>query len=452
MREGIKEIRGIVYIVCVVIIYLIISTVVYANDENDKEENEFFYGEVGDVYRVGKNDDFSDSEKEALDSDDYGYGWTMGKFRISGFSSYEEYKGSDDNYKGSKVYIKNSGDKIRLSFILEQDIEKLDGNDSLYIKDAKSRDKYFQTKKIDMGKGALIVRFTDHKGKKHNPKIYTNYFKSLKVGKETQISMDGPDTNIYFFEEGDYEVALDYRIGKEKNGPLFIDPKDPYEDYRVFFKFSIRNGNSMFFIRDLETGNELTNESPTAKGFVVDYAGSKYIKVNVKKEEITEGRDGLVEDTRYNRPIKDKEECTEPGIYTLTVTNDYSNENTIKKIYVGEDDVMMKLIKSSYTIEEIEEMLKNGTTINDQGATEIPTDNIEESSNKEEITTKKENQDNKSKNDSLISIISIISVVIVLCIAGMVVLLKNTKKKKDVVIYEDEELEEDDSKKDIDND
>lgn len=415
---------------------MLIGNIVLADEEESDGDNEFNYGEVGSVYRVGKNDDFSEAEKEALDSDDYSYGWTMGRFTISGFSSSEEYKGSNENYKGSKVYIKNNGDKIRLSFKLEQDINKLNGDDKLYIRSAKSRDEYFQTKKIDMGKGALIVRFTDHKGKQHDPKIYTNYFESLKVGKETQISTDGPNTKIYFFEEGDYEIALDYRIGKEKKGPLFIDPKDPYQDYRVFFKFSVRNGNSMVFMRDLESNSELTNESTAAKGFMVDFAGSKYLKINVKKEQITEGRNGLVEDTRYNRPAKDGEEYTESGIYTLTVSNDYSNEQTVKKIYVGEDEGMLKLLKSSYTIDEIEDMLNKGITIDEEGSTEINT-----TEHNTEITTEKDMKNNKDR-DNMIKVVSIISIVFVVCIAVLIMVIKSLSKKNKKKSYTDFEEEE----------
>lgn len=425
-------------LLAVMVSLVIIGNIVFADEEESEGDNEYNYGEVGSVYRVGKNDDFSESEKEALDSDDYSYGWTMGRFTVSGFSSSEEYKGSNEAYKGSKVYIKNNGDKIRLSFKLEQDINKLNGDDKLYIKTAKSRDEYFQTKKIDMGKGALIVRFTDYKGKQHEPKIYTNYFESLKVGKETQISTDGPNTKIYFFEEGDYEVALDYRIGKEKNGPLFIDPKDPYQDYRVFFKFSVRNGNSMVFMRDLESNSELTNESTAAKGFKVDFAGSKYLKINVKKEQLTEGRNGLVEDTRYNRPAKDGEEYTESGIYTLTVTNDYSNEQTVKKIYVGEDEGMMKLLKSSYTIDEIEEMLNKGITIDEEGSTEINT-----TEKNTEITTDTDKK-NSNDRDNMIKIVSIVSVIAVICIAGLIMIIKSLKKNKkpSYTDIEDEELNE----------
>ena len=68
-------------------------------------------------------------------------------------------------------------------------------------------------------------------------------------------------------------------LPKEIDGfKLFINPKDKYQDYRIFFKFSIRNGNCMSFIRDVTTGNELTNENVTKDGFIVDMANSKYLE------------------------------------------------------------------------------------------------------------------------------------------------------------------------------
>ena len=48
-----------------------------------------------------------------------------------------------------------------------------------------------------------------------------------------------------FFEEGDYEVALDYQITKDK---LF----DQSSHYRIFFKFSVRNGNCMVYPLDVK--------------------------------------------------------------------------------------------------------------------------------------------------------------------------------------------------------
>lgn len=287
-----------------------------------------------DVYCAGHDDDFS--KQENIDSDDYNYGWKLGEFCVSGYSSHVT------DGEGNYVFLKNAGDKITLSFILEQkDIHCLDGKSELYIRELSSRDEYFQTQKLDFGHGAMILRYTDSENKKHDPEIYTNYLEALEVGNENMISVEGPDTTSYLLEEGDYEVALDYRVAKEKNGPLFINPKDKYQDYRIFFKFSIRNGNCMSFIRDVTTGNELTNENVTKDGFIVDMANSKYLQVNIKKEVLSKGKNGLVEDTRFNKPVSDGEKFTDEGVYTLTTKNVYTEQTTVKRIYVGSNKVMI---------------------------------------------------------------------------------------------------------------
>ncbi len=340
----------------------IIPVVAYAEDnDNVKENNKTYYS---DAYWAGHDDDFA--KEGSIDSDDYNYGWEIGKFSISGYSA--RMVDNDGNY----IFLKNVGDEINLWFLLEQDIFCLNGNDKLYIRKLDSRDEYFQTENIDFGRGTLIIRHTDYQGIKHDPVIYTNYLEALEVGKDTKVSSEGPNTSVYLLEEGDYEVALDYRVAKEKDGPLFIDPKDPYQDFRIFFKFSIRNGNCMTFIRDAKNGNELTNESVTPNGFVVDMANSKYLQVNIKKEVMSEGRDGLVEDVRFNRPVSDGEAFTDEGMYTLTIKNVYTDESTVKKIYVGTDEVMIACVNSNYSIEKINNMLAQGCTINEDGSIEWP--------------------------------------------------------------------------------
>lgn len=357
-------------------------------EENVKENNKTYYS---DAYRAGHDDDFS--KEEAMDSDDYNYGWELGKFCVSGYSARLE------DSSGNYVFLKNVDDKMKLTFVLEQeDIHCLNGNSKLYIRELDSRDEYFQTQNIDFGHGTLILRHTDYEGTKHEPIIYTNFLEALEVGVENEISIDGPDTKVYLLEEGDYEVALDYRVGKEKDGPLFVDPKDPYQDYKIFFRFSVRNGNCMTFIKDAVTGNELTNESVTQNGFVVDMANSKYLQVNIKKEVMSDGRDGLVEDTRFNRPVSDGEKFTDEGMYTLTTKNMYTNEQTIKKIYVGSDEVMIAFINSKYTIKKINDMLAQGCTIDENGNIIWPEiDTTTEIDNNPVVST---NSDADSANDA----------------------------------------------------
>ena len=54
----------------------------------------------------------------------------------------------------------------------------------------------------------MISRQRDYENVLHNPVIYTNYL-------EANATV-GADTKVRLFEEGDYEVALDYQITKDK--------------------------------------------------------------------------------------------------------------------------------------------------------------------------------------------------------------------------------------------
>ena len=118
---------------------------------------------------------------------------------MSGYT--DEVKGSD----GNMVFLKNVGDKVTLWFRLNQDINKLNGNKKLSITaDGAGSDQYFETPAMDFGRGTLIIRYTDHNNVKAEPTIYTNYLEA-----NTSI---GADTKVQLFEEGDYEVALDYQI------------------------------------------------------------------------------------------------------------------------------------------------------------------------------------------------------------------------------------------------
>ena len=67
----------------------------------------------------------------------------------------------------------------------------------------------------------------------------------------------------------------------------------------------------MVYPFDTATMSELTNSSITENGFYLDLAKSRYLETNVKKEVLTQGADGLTEDTRFNRPAKNGEKYME---------------------------------------------------------------------------------------------------------------------------------------------
>lgn len=202
------------------------------------------------------------------------------------------------------------------------------------------------------GRGTLIVRYTDHTNRAGAPTIYTNYLEAV-------TSADA-DTLVQLCEEGDYEVALDYEVTKDG---LF----DKEGHYRNFFTFSVRNSNCMVFPFDLATGSELHNGAVSEAGFRLDYAGSHYLTVGVKREVLKDAADGLVEDTRFNRAAKDGAEYTDQGIYTITVRNQYTGESTVKRIYVGTDRLLMAHMTTGYSIQELRNMVEQGAKIDEEG-------------------------------------------------------------------------------------
>ena len=330
------------------------------------ETYEFYaYTDSSDTNVTGSNQTYSLGSKvraksfdgyfgeELIDKDDIHYGWDLGNFFVSGYTD----KVKDDD--GNTVFLKNVGDKVTLWFKLNQNIDKLDNDENLSITaDTEGYDQYFETAKMDFGRGVLIIRYTDYNNVKAEPTIYTNYL-------EANASV-GADTKVQLFEEGDYEVALDYQVTSD-------ELIDKVGHYRIFFKFSVRNGNCMVYPFDVKTGNELTNSSLTENGFRLDLAKSRYLKINLKREILKDSADGLVEDTRFNGPAKDGAEYTDEGIYTITVSNEYTGQFTTKKIYVGTNNILRAYMTTGLSIEEINNLVEDGATISDDGTIQLAT-------------------------------------------------------------------------------
>lgn len=302
---------------------------------------------LGTPVNAGNHNDFSETNE--IDKDDPHYDWQLGKFFVRGYSQMVE------DTKGRKFFLKNVGDKVELSFNLLQDIDKLNGKEELVISaETAGSDQHFQVEPMDFGRGTLIIRHTDFQNNKGKPQIYTNYL----VGKTKNAN-----TTVQLCEEGDYEVALDYEVEKKK---AFFLPNE-YNEYRIYFEFSVRNGNSMVFPKDVLTDSELRNTSFTENGFYLDLAKSHYLKTDVKYDVLKEGASGYETDTRFNRPAKDGEQFTEEGIYTISVTTDFSAEPTIKKIYVGKDSILKAYVTTGLSINEIKSQVENGATISENG-------------------------------------------------------------------------------------
>ena len=311
---------------------------------------------IGNAVNAGKNTGYS--EENAIKEDDPHFGWELGYFFLSGFTS------TTKDEAGNPVILKTTGDKVTLWFSLEQDIDALNADDSLAIaEDKNGSDEYFGIEKTNFGRGTLIIRHTDYQNRTQKPILYTDYLSAL---------IEGADTKVEVFEEGDYEVALDYELARDRINLFGWTPLHTYTNYRIFFRFSVRNGNCMIFPFDAVTHTELTNTSMTENGFYLDLAKSRYLDITVKKEMLAEGADGLIEDTRFNSLAKDGDRFTDEGIYTITVKNRYSGENTSKKIYVGTDLVLKAFVATGMSISEIKDYLNKGAHIADDGSIVFP--------------------------------------------------------------------------------
>lgn len=282
---------------------------------------------------------------------DLHYGWQLGNFFVSGFTS-------SVSEKDDVVFLKNAGDVVTLWFNLTQNIGALNNDGDLAItSDNDGHDRYFQTPMTNFGKGMLIIRYTDYENVKHDPVMYYDYLLAN--------TMMGANTRVQLFEEGDYEVALDYEVTRRQ-----LIPQTHH--YRIFFKFSVRNANCMVYPFDVATGAELTDSSVTENGFSLDLAKSRYLNLYIKKEVWTEGADGLSEDTRFNTTAKDGDRYTDEGIYTITAKNQYTGMETTKKIYVGTNRILAAYANSNYSIAEIQRMVEQGATIYEDGSIAMP--------------------------------------------------------------------------------
>lgn len=380
--------------------------------EQEVSESEQTYA-LGKKTRVKEFDGYSGSSE--IEKKDIHYNWDIGQFFVSGFT--DKVKESD----GNVVFLKNVGDKVTLWFNLKQNINELNGDKDLKITDdTEGYDQYFETERTDFGKGTLIIRYTDYNNNLSEPQIYKNYL-------EANTSV-GADTKVQLFEEGDYEVALDYEVTSDQ----LIDKVG---HYRIFFTFSVRNGNCMVYPLDASTGSELTNSSMTENGFMLDLAKSRYLQINVKREVLTDSADGLVEDTRSNAPARDGEKYTEEGIYTITATNQYTNQKTTKKIYVGTNNLMKAVMTSGLSIEEINKLISEGATIDDEGTLTLAEESEVVDSSDRTISSSEnvEKATNKAFNFKYL-----IAVVGALLVVALIVGIKH-KKKKSIAEEDDEQ-------------
>lgn len=321
-----------------------------ANNPIDRNANKYTMGTA-----VNAGHDTGFSESNPIELNDVHYGWDLGNFNVSGHTAVK----TDSD--GQTVILKKCGDKVTLWFDLLQDIDKLNGMSNLKINnDGNGYDQKFRIPQTNFGRGALIIQHTDYEGVKHDPVIYTNYLEAL--------ASQNADNIVQLFEEGDYEVSLDYEIMDDQ----IIDS---FYNYSISFSFKVRNGNTMVFPIELETYSELTNTAVTDKGFRIDLAKSRYLSVTVQKTRWVKGVSGYTEDVRFNSSAKEGDTYTDEGIYTIKAVNSYTGEEIEKKIYVGTDSVLiaaMNPVNAGYSVNDIYELVSSGSTIDSNGIIIMP--------------------------------------------------------------------------------
>lgn len=383
---------------------MLLPTFVFAETENKCY--------LGETVNAGKDTGYT--QKNEINKKDPHFGWKIGEFFVSGYSA------KDEDAEGNPVFLKNVGDQVTLWFCLNENIDKLNNNEKLSVcEDTNGYDEYFGIKKTNFGKGALIVRHKDSENHWGEPTIYTDYL-AAKTSK-------GAYTQVDIFEEGDYEVALNYEI-KETGFNIFgWKPLPTYYNYRIFFKFSVRNGNCMVYPFDVETKAELTNAAFTENGFYLDLAQSKYLDVIVQREVFKESSEGLVSDVRFNKPAKDGERYTEEGLYTITVSNKYTKEETVKKIYVGTNDVLKAHVTTGFTIEEIKHQISLGATVGEDGQL-IPAANQVPPESDTPVNTEPTPVQEQSPDYKLYAVVGGAVLLLVALIIAIVV-IKKTKNK-----------------------
>ena len=264
MRSGFIQ-RILASIMTVMIIFCSCSAAAATEDVSASTNNKYYLGEA---VKTGWDNGYSGSEK--IKEGDPHFNWKIGNFFIDGYTSVT--KTEDD----IPIFLKNVGDKVQLWFHLQQDIDKLNGDENLSISgDSNGSDEYFSVPKTDFKRGALIIQKTSYNNEKSDPIVYSDYL-AAKTSKDA-------DTEVELFEEGDYEVALDYEIKKDPRKIFDVSIIPEFSNYRIFFKFSVRNGNCMVYPFDVKTKGELGNTSITENGFYLDFAKSRYLDINIKK-------------------------------------------------------------------------------------------------------------------------------------------------------------------------
>lgn len=266
------------------------------------------------------------------DKNDPHFGWSLGEFFVTGYTRHIT------NEDGSHTLLKTAGKQITLYYKLFQDINALNGDKTLSIStDKKGYDRYFGIEETNFGRGFLIISHTDPFGVKRKPILYSNFL-SAKCSRNA-------DTTVQLLEEGDYFIKLNYEIKKGSLHVPFTNKslKSSWRNYYVCTVIKVRNGDCMVFPKDLGTGSDLGNYAVTQNGFFLDLARSRYLELTIKKEILQD--DTLITDISMNSATNEEINYTDEGIYTISAYNPYTKASTTKKIYVGNNPLLIKHAK-----------------------------------------------------------------------------------------------------------
>jgi hypothetical protein len=166
--------------------------------------------------------------------------------------------------------------------------------------------------------------------------------------------------------------------------------------------------------------------------------------MNITKEVLKDGANGLTEDTRFNTATKDGDTYADEGIYTITVRNEYTGKETTKKIYVGDNAVLKAYMVTGKSISQINELMAQGAVINEDGTITIPeaTDKVEETEMESDIekdfveeSIEEVTETNETENETIIisdrennNIVTLMIIIcLVICVMIVVLILKSLK-------------------------
>ena len=380
------------------------------------KETKYYLTKEKDRVKMQHDNGFETPEK--IEKEDPHFEWGLGYFYIQG---YTEIVFEND---GTPVFLKNVGDELILGFELKENIDKLRGKDDLKVsEDTNGFDKTFEVKQTNFGKGCLIVVETDYRNKAHKPAIYTDYL--------TAVQKKTANTKVKPFAEGDYEIALDYEL----QSPGFLG-SPVYNDYQIKSRFKIRNSNCMVFFYKLgESKDEITNGAVAEDGFKIDFKNSYFLNVTITKEILVDNDGVLTLDTRYNKAASDGSQYNEEGLYTITVSNQYTNEKTTKRISVGRNKVLNVYAAHNGTMDlnEIAKKLDQGVEINSQWMMILPEASAEDNYNTQTnnysgFMTPEGSETSNNKSNGFVTPVN--TAVFALVVIILIMVLKQIEKKK----------------------